>query len=403
MALIHAMFAAAPGRVEAVNCNFNLRGEESRRDSEFVARICTEIGVPLHRLEFDARSFAANERVSEEMACRTLRYREFRRLRREFSLARIVVAHNADDNIETVLLNLFRGTGIRGLCGMAADDGEILRPLLGVPRTEILRYLDSIGADHVEDSSNSDDYYKRNFIRLNLLPLIEKKWPGVRKAMSATIDNLNGSRRICEAATEKSLAGCGEGFVPMERLDVFPDRRSLLHAVFAPYGATPLQLREMEATRREGASWKLPEGSVRLTREGFRFSALSESENSGFIIDEIEMNIELWYEICAARDNDTVYLPGCISRYEWIFPEPGMTMRPFGMRGKRKIADMLRDARVPYPERERYPVLVEKATSEVVWLPGIRRSECCKVSRQDREVTRIRRTVTSRSSVSAEP
>lgn len=390
IALLHAMHFIAPNRLEAVNCNFHLRGDESERDSDFVKKTCRTLGVPIHCLNYDAKSYATANRISEEMACRELRYRDFRRLKKSLGCARIVVAHNADDNIETLFLNLFRGTGIKGLCGMAADDGEILRPLITTSRAEIEVYLNEIGATHIEDSSNRDDYYKRNFIRLNLLPLIESKWPGARKAIAATINNLEGSRAICDSAINDTLGNYPDGFLPVEAVDSFPAPRALLHAAFADKGISSTQLKEMEQTRREGASWTTPSGSVRLTREGFRFYGNTEKSLFDLDIKELEMTDSLWEDISTNRDNSTIYLPDNIGSYKWTVSNRGMTMKPFGMKGRRKIADMLRDARIPHNQRENYPILLEEGSGEVVWLPCIRRSDFCKVTSDTKFVTRIR-------------
>ena len=147
----------------AVHCNFGLRGEESERDERFVRLLCQELGVALDVLRFDTRAYAAGHKVSIEMAARELRYAAFERLRVERGLDDIAVAHHAEDSVETILINLMRGTGIDGLTGIQPRNGHIVRPLLGVTRADIEEYLRSIGQDFVNDSSNdSDDYTRRS-------------------------------------------------------------------------------------------------------------------------------------------------------------------------------------------------------------------------------------------------
>ena len=118
--------------VEAVHCNFHLRGSESDRDEQFVVELCARLGVELHRVHFDTLAYARLHRQSIETAARDLRYDYFERLRCDIGADAIVVAHHRDDNAETVLMNLVRGTGINGMCGIRSVNGRILRPLLGV-------------------------------------------------------------------------------------------------------------------------------------------------------------------------------------------------------------------------------------------------------------------------------
>lgn len=389
VALLHALCALG-ANVEVANCNFHLRGAESDRDSEFVARLCDTLGVPLHRFDFDTRDYCARHRTSIELGCRELRYAAFRRLREERGFARIVVAHNADDNIETLFLNLLRGTGLRGLCGMEPDTGEILRPLLDVPRREIEEYLNTIGAEHVMDSSNTDDDYRRNFLRLRVIPLLESRWPGLRRAISTTIDNLRGAESVYEKSIADAL-GADRGFVSREILEAFPSSRDLLHAAFAGKGASPSQLREMEQTERAGAQWRLPHGTVCLQKEGFRYVEDCDMPSPElFSVEKFRLSETLFRHIVAnADDNSSIWLPGDFSLYFWMTPEPGMRISPLGMCGSRKIVNMLRDARVPAPLRRSYPLLVEKASGKVVWVPGVRRSRYATVDKKCKTVIKI--------------
>jgi tRNA(Ile)-lysidine synthase len=154
-------------RCHAVHCNFHLRGEESLRDEHFVTELCQALGVPCEVVHFDTTSYAAQHKLSIEMAARELRYREFERIRHERSLDAIAVAHHQDDAVETLLLNLIRGAGINGLTGMKVRNGHVVRPLLSLTRQEIIDYLDRLGQPYVTDSTNLTDEYARNKISGN--------------------------------------------------------------------------------------------------------------------------------------------------------------------------------------------------------------------------------------------
>ena len=140
--------------VEAVHCNFHLRGDESDRDEAFVVSLCQRLGVPLHRVHFDTKEYAALHKVSIELAARELRYRYFEQLRQDIGAEAIMVAHHRDDNVETVLMNMVRGTGIRGMAGIRPVNGHILRPLLDMSRADIVAYLARKGETYVTDSTN---------------------------------------------------------------------------------------------------------------------------------------------------------------------------------------------------------------------------------------------------------
>lgn len=160
-------------QVEACHCNFHLRGEESNRDEQFCVKLCERLAIPLHRIHFDTRSYATLHKESIELAARNLRYRYFEQLRQDMNAEGICVAHHRDDSVETVLINLVRGTGINGLTGISSRNGNILRPLLCVNKEEILAYLEEKNESYITDSSNLVDDVVRNKIRLRILPLLK--------------------------------------------------------------------------------------------------------------------------------------------------------------------------------------------------------------------------------------
>ena len=143
-------------RVEAIHCNFHLRGAESDRDEEFCKRLCEREQIPFHTVHFDTKTYAEVHKVSIEMAARELRYNYFEQLRKAIDAEAILVAHHKNDAVETLLMNLLRGTGIHGLQGIKPRNGRIIRPLLCVSRQEIVEWLNMIGQDYVTDSTNLD-------------------------------------------------------------------------------------------------------------------------------------------------------------------------------------------------------------------------------------------------------
>ncbi|MEE1365889.1 MAG: tRNA lysidine(34) synthetase TilS, partial [Muribaculaceae bacterium] len=224
VALLHVLLRLRKDCIVA-HCNFHLRGEESDRDERHVVDLCASHGVELLVKHFDVAAYCARHKVSVEMACRDLRYEWFRQLMADRECSRIAVAHNSDDNVETMLLNLFRGTGIDGLAAMTVDNGEILRPLLGVTRRQIEEYLRECGIKYVVDSTNLESDYRRNFVRNELLPMIETRWPGARSALARTRQNLEGTRRFYRAKVDEMLTCCDNAdFLPNEIVADAPDK-----------------------------------------------------------------------------------------------------------------------------------------------------------------------------------
>ena len=173
-----------------VHCNFHLRGEESMRDERFVHDFCQKLNIPLHKADFDTAQYAKDHKLSIEMAARELRYDLFRRLKAELHAEAIAVGHHQDDNVETLMLNMVRGTGIKGACGMQAVNGDIIRPLLCLRRHEIMHFLAARQQDYVTDHTNLEDEYARNKVRLNIVPQLEAINPRAVDNMSTTMDNL---------------------------------------------------------------------------------------------------------------------------------------------------------------------------------------------------------------------
>lgn len=194
--------------IEAAHCNFQLRGEASMHDERFVRNLCARMRVPLHVHTFDTRKTASAQGISIEMAARNLRYEWFETLRAEGNFQAIAVAHHRDDANETLLLNLVRGSGVKGLCGMPHTNGHVIRPLLDVGRQELLQFLAERNQDYVTDSSNADVSFKRNRIRHEVIPVLRKMNPDVDRTLSETRQRMREAARLCEIACEQEEGKC---------------------------------------------------------------------------------------------------------------------------------------------------------------------------------------------------
>lgn len=366
-------------RVEAANCNFHLRGAESDRDSDFTTALCKRLGVRLHQLEYDVHQYMEEHPgVSAEMACRELRYADFFRICRDERLERVAVAHNVDDDIETMILALLRGSGTRGLRGMDADNGRVIRPLLGIDRSEIEAYLAEIGQDFVTDSSNLTSDYRRNFIRRDIIPLLEGRWPGVRKSLSRTLSIM------------KEEASIVDSHYLQQNKDLTPDPYTLF--VYADGVTTGTILRFIESFGGNSAiageimgslgkefgerRWKLSERYTAALERDRLIIMDNEvvSPEPTLIWEKLDMTPELMSEIKNNRSHDIIYLPHDESDYVFRFPLPADRISPLGMKGTRLVSDVVSDARLDSNRKALIRVLTRRSDGEIIWVTGLKRS-----------------------------
>ena len=264
--------------VVAIHCNFHLRGEESDRDMQSVKNHCNRLGVQLRCIDFDTRGYMEERGVSLEVACRELRYAEFRRVKEETQSDRIAIAHNSDDNVETLLLNLFRGSGVTGLRGILPDTGEIIRPLINVSRKDIEEYLCSKGIEFVVDSTNLKSDFRRNFLRNDLIPLIETRWPGVKKAIGKSIENLRAEESVLKWAEDRILDSYSD-ILPMYVLKESPDLLWTIKCFSARFGAKRDIMMEIADVFKKrygtqhiiGKWWKVGKGKLIFTKKGLKY------------------------------------------------------------------------------------------------------------------------------------
>ena len=206
------------------HCNFGLRGEESDGDERFVREWCASKGVECFVEHFPTSEYASGKGISIEMAARELRYGWFAMLREEHGFDAVAVAHNACDNAETLMLNLLRGTGSRGIRGMSPDSCGIVRPLLGITRAQILDWMRSHGLEWREDSTNAENVYKRNIIRNEVFPIFGRINPAFIQTLGADMKRFAQVDDIAEDYFKDAQAKvCGaDGSVSVDRLLELP-------------------------------------------------------------------------------------------------------------------------------------------------------------------------------------
>ena len=359
---------------ECAHCNFHLRGLESDRDESFVRLLCEEHSIPLHVIHFDTSAYAKEHHLSIEMAARELRYEWFEHLRKEIEASVIAVAHHRDDSVETFLLNLMRGAGINGLKGIPVKNGYIVRPLLSVSREEILDYLQAINQGYVTDSTNLEDEYMRNKIRLNILPLMKEVNPSVMETIQETTFRLSEVASIyqqdrMEAIAHKVISVSPELY-QISLTDILEDVApiSLLHEVLSPKGFNASQIRDIYrslSSSQSGKRFFTTEWEVLRDREYLWIQKKGSSQLiPKLIMEEVERTPTFVIprdKHIACLDADQLNHPLTIRKWE-----KGDKFVPLGMNGKKKVSDYLTDKKFSLFQKENQYVVC--CGENIVWL-----------------------------------
>ena len=195
-------------KIAIAHCNFQLRGKESDEDEQFIQQFASQNNIPFHVIKFDTKTHKQNNDLSTQMAARTLRYEWFEKIRKENGYHCIATAHHLDDQLETILLNITKGTGIKGLTGMSAKNGFIVRPFLEIAKQEILDYATENKIAFREDSSNASDDYQRNLIRHQIVPQLQKINPSLHNSIIDFIDRMNDYEMLSNEQIEVAKKKC---------------------------------------------------------------------------------------------------------------------------------------------------------------------------------------------------
>lgn len=377
-------------RVVAVHCNFHLRGEESNRDEKFVEDLCRELNIDLKIVHFDVSEYIKENGGSVEMACRDLRYAEFRRLKSLYEIDRIAIAHNKDDNVETFLLNLMRGSGSRGLKGMEVDNGEIFRPLLGVSRKEIESYLQEIGQDYIVDSTNLESDYNRNFLRNEVLPLLRTRWPEVSDCIAHTQSILREENRIVERKLSRGDTCSSDCVAPENKCFLSREDEGVLTAPVSaflrfiePFGGSAADAAEIAATACRPYAGRIrilsEQYEIEEEREGWRISQSRASSNvlnpaDGWRWEKVELSPEVWRTIRSDRSNNVFWTSCPPENYSLRTVKRGDRMEGLGMKGSSLLSDIMKDAHLSRQQKMEVVVAVRRSDGRIVWASGLRRS-----------------------------
>lgn len=395
--------------IVAAHCNFHLRGKESDRDEAFVTQLCQSHGVALHIRHFDTAAVAQTEGISIEMTARRLRYDFFEELRSHIGAQAIAVAHHRDDNNETLLLNLIRGTGLRGLTGMKWKNGYVVRPLLNASRQDILNYLKTGGHTYVDDSTNAETLYKRNKIRHQLLPLLRELNPSVDEALSTTIQHLAAAELLYEEQidtyfSEGLLCRNKDGLeIDLNKLRQHRTAPTLLHEALKDFGFNSATTEDIYAHlhAQSGTLFESPEaiavihrGKLLVERRALPFAEQTLPEQGEIALPDgnrlllTRCPINALSEIPHAADTACLDAESICGELRCRRVAEGDRFKPFGMKGTKLVSDFLTDRK--RSRLDKMKALAIYDNQGIVWLVNERPSADHAIRPNTRNVLLIR-------------
>ena len=369
--------------VHAAHCNFRLRGAESDRDEAFCVALCESLGVELHRAHFDTREYAELHKISIEMAARELRYKLFDQLSEYIGADAICVAHHRDDSVETVILNMTRGTGVRGLTGIRPRNGHIVRPLLCVSRVEIEDFLSKRGQKYVTDSTNLEDDATRNKVRHRIVPELQRLNGKALENIQRMTERMVAVETLLDDYKSKNV--CMEaGRVFIRKQDVLNDY--LLYEMIADYGfntAQAAQIFESLTAGGVGNVFSSADYDLLVDRECLLIESHLEPmkpfvipETGIYVLDEKrKIRVEKGdFSVSkdpyvATLDASKVCFPLTVRRVE-----EGDWMVPFGMKGRKLLSNLMTDLKMSIFDKRKQLVVIDNKRV-IVWAIGVRVSQ----------------------------
>jgi len=402
------LFLKTDNTIGIAHCNFQLRGTESDNDEKFVREFAINSSTPFYTKSFDTEKYAEENKVSIQMAARDLRYEWFEKIRVTEGFDYIALAHNKNDILETVLLNIARGTGLKGMTGIKKKSGFIIRPLLSATRNEIAQYADDNDLSYREDSSNAKIKYKRNKIRHQIIPEFEDLNPDFIDSFSQTISQIEEAYEIFENMVIKkkrqTVTEIGDKIlIDIYKLKNLSNKATYLYEFLKPYHF-PSQIIPDIIESLEGISGKQFLSSThRLVkdRNHLIITLLKKDTTEKYYIDretkELTQPIRLFFRKFSSKPNlkiphspDIAWINASGLEYPLILRKwkAGDYFYPLGMQDPKKLSDFFIDEKLSLIEKENLWILT--SGNKIVWVPGKRIDNRFRVETETNEILEIK-------------
>ena len=386
------------------HCNFNLRGEESIRDEYFVRMLAQNLDVPYFVKHFQTKAYAADNKLSTQMAARNLRYSWFEELRSEQGYAAVAVAQHQNDAMETVLLNLTRGTGIAGLHGIRTIRDHIIRPLIFLNAIEIEAWINELDLAYVEDSSNLTDDYARNKIRHQVIPQLKMLNPQLEQTFAQNIRRFAETEQILNQTItwyrEAVLRTESDGvYLEIAAVKALNPKRLLTFELLKPFGFKEFVVDDILVSleKQSGTSFYSDTHRCTIDRLDLIITPLSTIQQDVNLLIHPSSNTAVFRnQELAISYSDTIYFEkeksmAFIDFDQLIFPlilrswQPGDAFMPIGMKTFKKLSNFFVDEKVPLPRKKDVPILIN-GNGDLIWIGGMRQDNRYKVTATTKKV-----------------
>lgn len=389
MVMAH-LFLKQEYKIGIAHCNFSLRGAESDKDEEMVSKFASEHNIPFLSVRFETKSFAKKNGLSVQMAARDLRYKWFEEIRKENGYDLIAVAHSLNDNIETLLINLTRGTGLAGMAGMKPINNRIIRPLLFATRQAITSYCDKYSIEFREDKSNADTKYTRNKIRHMVIPVLKEINPSIEITLNETAERFSGFNEIVSEYISRLRENISEEkdqhiTFNITLLKNCLRNKAILFELFKPYGITNARITDLIKVIEGETGGQIITDSHRIIKNRKEIIVSDEE-----FIKEISYSIKNTVSFCnypgiaSARNvriSDKYEIPSdpyiaCLDSQKISFPviirkwKAGDYFYPLGMNQKKKLSDYFIDNK--YSRFDKENIFILESGGKIVWIIGDR-------------------------------
>ena len=394
-----SLFVEAKFKIVVAHANFKLRGEESEGDEAFVRSYCDTKGIQFFTSSFDTNNYAAEKKISIQMSARELRYQWFRQLMKQHSISKVATAHHADDQAETIFLNMVKGEGLNGLTGMPLNKRNVIRPLMFATKENLEHFARNTSLKWREDSSNKEDNYQRNFIRHQIFPRILKINPGLNESLLRTSIKAKGEMMILKYGLDAikqtyfSIKENGRVEINKKLLIDFPDP-AVCWRVLDEFGFSLDQAEDMMSMNHQsGKIFHSPSHRLVIDRE-LMIVELSMDTTTNDVAEitgegkfklatlEVECRIssgeyssnhkEAWLDL------DKLKFP-----LTWRSWREGDRFIPLGMSGYKKISDFLIDEKISIPNKNNVTII--ESAGDIVWVVGMRIDERVKLGNHANE------------------
>jgi len=402
--MVH-LLKAAGYQFSIAHCNFQLRGGEALSDQQFVKDLSDKIGVPFHTINFDTKKYAAEKKISIQMAARELRYQWFAELSQESGYDVVALAHHQNDTIETVLLNLTRGTGVAGLHGILPKNGSIVRPLMFLKRDDIQDIVKTENLQYVEDSSNNSTKYARNKIRLEVIPKLKELNPSLEDTFERNLKHFRGleillEQKLDELRKEIFTFHGGDIHISLEEVKKLNPQFLLLYGLLQEYGFNESTVEDIISSldKHSGRVFGSTGYMLLLDRDKLILAERHNPSSEVVLINKDQHQVKFNnYQLNILHDDSPLIirdnpLSVSIDADLLIYPltlrhwSEGDHFHPLGMKTRQKLSDFFVHQKVPLHEKPQFPLLVN-GNDEIIWIGGYRPDNRYKVTAKTKKVT----------------